>query len=196
MFSLNEFQSDIMTPKIGSTTGDLTKIQKRKKRLVDQPAAPFVGSCLASWFLSVSLFLLMLLSPQFSARCLCLFTLDTRVPSLASRSSWYCSAWSSFKSWAFWSSLVERKWCYNVCNNYACASNKKEERKQGNEKRAKHEVIFIVLKFLYLNLMWKLLKQLNVKKIIITVDTTLEELKLIYFALKISTEDEKLYYTL
>ena len=39
--------------------------------------------------------------------------------------------------------------------------------------------------------MWKFLKQLKVKKIIITVDTTLEELKLINFALKIPTEDER-----
>ena len=44
--------------------------------------------------------------------------------------------------------------------------------------------------------MWKFLKQLKVKKIIITVDTSLEELNVINFALKIPTEDEKLYCTL
>ena len=43
--------------------------------------------------------------------------------------------------------------------------------------------------------MWKLLKQLTVKKIIITLDTTLEELELINYALKIPTEGKKSYFS-
>lgn len=43
--------------------------------------------------------------------------------------------------------------------------------------------------------MSKLLKQLTVKKIIITLDTTLEELELINYALKIPTEGKKFYFS-
>lgn len=133
----------------------------------------------------------MLVSSRFSARYLCSLTLDTRVPSLACISSWYCSAWSSVKSWAFWSSLVEHKWCYNVCNNIAGARKKKESKGRKKSKISGDFPYFQIFVFL----MWKLLKQLTVKKIIITLDTTLEELELINYALKIPTEGKKSYFS-